>query len=155
MILLMDIAPYRQGRELIGASGASCSGQCLNAAVLDKGKNTLSSPARHEPHVIQSDNYLATEGGNRLRLVGIRQSHARRLRGGRNRRRSSLLKNPGYGFQGIRQTLQRFFIRAHVRLIKMAARTGLYAAPRLPDRITLFRFDLCFGFRPHLGRAIS
>lgn len=73
MILLMDIAPYRQGRELIGASGASCSGQCLNAAVLDKGKNALSSPARHEPHVIQSDNYLAAEGGNRLRLVGIRQ----------------------------------------------------------------------------------
>ena len=69
MILLVDIAPYRQGRELIGASGASCSGQCLNAAVLDKGKNTLSSPARHEPHVIQSDNYLAAEGGNRLRLV--------------------------------------------------------------------------------------
>mgnify|MGYP003177763459 CR=1 FL=1 len=39
----------------------------------------------------------------------------------------------------------------------MAARTGLYAAPRLPDRITLFRFDLYFGFgfRPHLGRAIG
>ena len=65
MILLVDIAPYRQGRELIGASGASCSGQRLNAAILDKGKNALSSPARHAPYVIQSDNYHAAEGGNR------------------------------------------------------------------------------------------